>query len=85
MNINLFLWIVGIFPRSSQEQNVDGIPMKYFSELFDECDKLDFEILDKSYYYTFVIHHPENRIRTPREPCLTLVFVGTVLPRVRYT
>ena len=70
-----------ISTRSSIGAKCRWYSKKHFCELFDECNKIDFNVLDKSYYYTFVLQHPENRIVTDYfEPKLTLVFVGTVLP-----
>ena len=38
---------------------------KSFKEMFDECSKLDYDILDKNMSYSFVMRHIENRNVSP--------------------
>lgn len=38
---------------------------KSFRQMFDECSKIDYDILDKSMSYSFVMKHTENRNVTP--------------------
>ena len=38
---------------------------KSFREMFDECSKIDYDTLDKSMSYSFVMKHIENRNVTP--------------------
>jgi hypothetical protein len=69
-----------ISTRSSIGANCRWYSKKHFSELFEESNQIDFEKLNKNYYYSFVLQHPENRIVTIYSaPTITLVFVGEVL------
>tara|TARA_B110000967_G_C18852909_1_gene545597 strand:- start:52 stop:1134 length:1083 start_codon:yes stop_codon:yes gene_type:complete len=49
---------------------------KSFRQMFDECSKIDYDILDKNMSYSFVMKHTENRNVTPiKENELILVDV----------
>ena len=49
---------------------------KSFKQMFDECSKLDYDIMDKNMSYSFVMRHVENRNVSPiRENELILVEV----------
>jgi hypothetical protein len=81
--INLFFhnnqWIIST--RSSVGANCKWSSNKYFYELFSESHQnINFEILDKSVFYTFVLLHPENIIVTNYiHPNLVLVSAGKVI------
>jgi hypothetical protein len=69
-----------ISTRSSIGAKCRWYSKKHFSEMFEESNKLDFEKLNKNYFYSFVLQHPENRIVTIySEPTITLVYVGQVM------
>lgn len=78
--INMFYhneeWLIST--RSRIGANCRWIGKKNFNTLFSESnDKIDYDLLDKSFYYTFVLTHPENRIvKEYTEPSLVLVQVG---------
>lgn len=59
---------------------------KYFKELFEESNKnINFDLLDKKLFYTFVLIHPENIIVTKYTfPNLVLVSVGTITEENEY-
>jgi hypothetical protein len=74
--INLFYfgneWHIST--RSNIGANCRWYSQKHFSELFEESNTLDFDMLEKQMTYTFVLRHPENRIVTSyTEPSITLV------------
>ena len=70
-----------ISTRSNIGANCRWYSSKNFNELFDEAKgTLDFEQLNSSYCYTFVLRHPENRIVTNYESAdLCLVQVREIL------
>ena len=70
-----------ISTRSFIGANCRWYSSKNFNELFDEAKgTLDFEKLNPSYCYTFVLRHPENRIVTNYESAdLCLVQVREIL------
>ena len=80
--INMFYhnddWLIST--RSRIGANCRWIGRKNFNTLFSESnDKIDYDLLDKSFYYTFVLTHPENRIvKEYNEPGLVLVQVGRI-------
>ena len=53
---------------------------KTFCQMFqDATENLDLEKLNKNYFYTFVLQHPENRIVTKYDtPNIVLVSIGKV-------
>ena len=68
-----------ISTRSSIGANCKWFSNKKFYELFQESNALNFDAMNKNYFYSFVLQHPENRIVTCySEPKITLVFVGKV-------
>ena len=68
-----------ISTRSSIGANCKWFSNKKFYELFQESNSLDLKAMNKNYFYSFVLQHPENRIVTCySEPKVTLVFVGKV-------
>ena len=70
-------WIVST--RSSIGANSKWFSNKTFQELFNESHKLDYTTLDKNYFYTFVLTHPENIIvKKYEEPNIVLVSAGHV-------
>lgn len=81
--INMFYyneeWLIST--RSKIGANCRWIGKKNFDILFSESNgDLDWDLLDKQCYYTFVLTHPENRIvKEYSEPSLVLVQVGRVL------
>ena len=81
--INMFYnkdsWLIAT--RSSIGANCRWIGTKNFSKLFEESDnRLDYDLLDKDYFYTFVLTHPDNRIvKEYTEPDIVLVQVGRVV------
>jgi hypothetical protein len=81
--INLFFhnneWMIST--RSSIGANCKWSSNKYFYELFSESHQnINFEILDKDIFYTFVLLHPENIIVTNySNPNLVLVSAGKVI------
>ena len=53
---------------------------KTFNEMFNEACNINFEALDTSKFYTFVLLHPENIIVTKYSiPEIILVSVGTIV------
>ena len=70
-----------ISTRSSIGASCRWHSRKYFSEMFQESSgNLDVEKLNRDYYYSFVLRHPENRIVTNyTSPSIILVFVGQVM------
>lgn len=81
--INMFYlndkWLIST--RSNIGANCRWIGNKNFSTLFEESNgKLDYDLLDKDYFYTFVLTHPDNRIvKEYKEPDLVLVQVGRIV------
>tara|TARA_B110000495_G_C22979892_1_gene575915 strand:- start:52 stop:1179 length:1128 start_codon:yes stop_codon:yes gene_type:complete len=81
--INLFFhnnqWLIST--RSSVGANCKWSSNKYFYELFSESNQnINFEILDKDIFYTFVLLHPENIIVTHySHPNLVLVSAGKLI------
>ena len=68
-----------ISTRSSIGAKCRWYSRRHFSELFAESNQLDFNKLNQTYFYSFVLQHPENRIVTCyTEPKVSLVFVGSV-------
>ena len=81
--INMFYhndeWLIST--RSKIGANCRWIGKKNFDILFAESNSnLDWDLLDKQCYYTFVLTHPENRIvKEYTEPSLVLVQVGRIM------
>ena len=81
--INMFYlndkWLIST--RSNIGANCRWIGSKNFSTLFEEShNKLDYDLLDKQYFYTFVLTHPDNRIvKEYTEPDIILVQVGRIV------
>lgn len=68
-----------ISTRSNIGANCRWYSKKHFSELFNESNNIDFDLLDTSIFYTFVLQHPENRIVTTyNEASITLVQAGKI-------
>ena len=44
---------------------ISGQIKKSFRQMFDECNNLDFDTLDKNMSYSFVMKHTENRNVSP--------------------
>ena len=68
-NINLFFHndIWNISTRSSVGAGTSFISDKTFREMFFETLDFDLNLLEKSFCYSFVLLHPENRIVCPVE------------------
>ena len=65
--INLFYnndeWIISTRSEIGGYNKWDN--QKSFRQMFDECSQLDYETLDKSMSYSFVMRHTENRNISP--------------------
>ena len=71
------LWMIST--RSNIGANCRWVGKKTFSEMFKEASTLDYNTLDTSKFYTFVLMHPENIIVTQYNiPEIVLVSSGSV-------
>ena len=77
-------WIIST--RSTIGAKCKWSSNKLFEELFEESNKsINFDLLDKTLFYTFVLIHPENIIVTKYTcPNVILVSVGTVTEDNKY-
>lgn len=79
--INLFYYMDNwhISTRSNIGAKCRWYSKKHFSELFEEANYINYDNLDESLFYTFVLQHPENRIvKEYTKPNIVLVSVGYI-------